>query len=60
MESDTDIIERIVSIDLRSMLSLPAAIVHRMEFMINKMNFFDILQLCVNVQIRKIRKYDDV
>lgn len=119
-ECDTDILERIVSIDLGNVADLPAVIVHRMETMINKMiaeheekynviipledmrlgmymsidtkenelsinayigysdsdcvtgkdilvvenadyseikqYFFDVLQLCVNKQIQKIRK----
>lgn len=36
-ECDTDILERIVSIDLGNVADLPAVIVHRMENMINKM-----------------------
>lgn len=36
-ECDTDILERVVSIDLGNVANLPAVIVHRMENMINKM-----------------------
>ena len=119
-ECDTDILERIVSIDLGNVADLPAVLVHRLETIINKMiadheekhnviipledmhlgmymsidtkenelsinvyigysdmdcitgkeiivaenvdyaeikqYFFDVLQLCVNEQIKKIRK----
>lgn len=119
-ECDTDILERIVSIDLGNVADLPAVLVHRLETIINKMiadheekynvtipledmrlgmymsidtkenelsinayigysdmdcitgkeiivaesadyseikqYFFDVLQLCVNEQIQKIRK----
>lgn len=119
-ECDTDILERIVSIDLGNVADLPAVLVHRLEIIINKMiadheekynvtipledmrlgmymsidtkenelsinayigysdmdcitgkeiivaesanyseikqYFFDVLQLCVNEQIQKIRK----
>lgn len=119
-ECDTDILERIVSIDLGNVADLPAVLVHRLETIINKMivaheeknnvtiplenmrlgmymnidtkenelsinayigysdmdcitgkeiivaesadyseikqYFFDVLQLCINEQIQKIRK----
>ena len=36
-ECDTDILERIVSIDLGNVADLPAVLVHRLETIINKM-----------------------